>query len=234
MNLAGNDTLMRECLALLDSNDIPLNEAAHGIIEFFFGSDHHVALRDIEDHLRGRGGAVDLDEATRTMRLLVDYGFASERRFPDGRVRYEHLHIGEHHDHFYCLRCGAIIEFASPPIEQMQEEVARSHGFHAFSHRLLIRGLCDSCFKVAAPKGMTLAAVQSGGKFRVIRVERGGHGFGFGHGARKRLADMGVSAGVQGEVLSNHGIGMMVVQIGGARLALGHGQTRKVVVELLN
>ncbi len=233
MGTAAHENLLRECTALLEANEVQLDPVSRDILEFFFSADHHVALRDIEDHVRSRGATLDLEEARRTMQLLVDYGFASERQFPDGRVRYEHLHIGEHHDHLYCLRCGAIIEFSSPQIEQQQLEVARRHGFHSFSHRLLIRGLCERCFGGAGPGEMALAAVQTGGRFRVVRMEQSG-GMGWGFGGGKRLADLGIAPGIEGEVLSNHGIGMMVVQVGGARLALGHGQTRRVVVELLN
>lgn len=52
--------------------------------------------------------------------LLVEYGFALEKEFGDCITRYEHLHPGEHHDHFYCLKCGKIIEFYSPVIEELK------------------------------------------------------------------------------------------------------------------
>jgi Fur family ferric uptake transcriptional regulator len=234
MNAPSHEGILQECFALLEANEVDLDSSARAIVEFFFGADRHVALRDIEDFLRGRGMAVDLEKAQRTMHLLVDYGFASERRFPDGRERYEHLHIGEHHDHLYCLRCGAIIEFTSPELERLQDQLTREHGFHAFSHRLLIRGLCGTCFGGPETREVALAAVQAGGRFRVVRIQEDG-GFGWGHGrCGKRLADLGLVAGTEGEVLSNHGLGLMVLQVAGARLALGQGQTRRVVVELLN
>ncbi len=232
MNEGSHRKLRDECLAVLRANGIDIGGSTAATIEYFFGTDEHVTLHDIEQHLHGNHLPCDVTQVQRTMRLLVDYGFAVERHFAPGHVRYEHLHVGEHHDHLYCLRCGKIIEFCSPALESLQLEMARREQFHAFSHRLVIRGLCSSCFGESATAAMPLGAVQPGGRFRVLRVGRGGRGP-FHGGGRRRFAELGIMSGVEGEVLSNHGP-MIVVQIGGTRLALRHNQTRRVMVELLN
>ena len=49
------------------------------------------------------------------MKLLVEAGLATERRFDDGITRYEIEQ--EHHDHLVCVNCGKIQEFECEEIE---------------------------------------------------------------------------------------------------------------------
>lgn len=229
-----NHTELRDqCLALLRASGVEVDDSSRAVIDFFFEAEGHVSLHDIENHLRETGLPLDLGRIRHTMQLLGDYGFAIDRQFPRGRVLYEHLHLGEHHDHLYCQRCGKIIEFLSDQIEQAQNQVAAEHGFHSFSHKLVIRGLCESCFEGPRTELVPLAAVQSGGQFRVGKVSRGGRGRMFGGGGMRRLSEHGIMVGAEGEVLSNHGT-MVVVQIAGVRLALRQAQTQRILVEILN
>ncbi len=231
-NEFAHDELQRQCLTFLRSNGLTVDPVSRRVIELFLSTDKHMSLHEVEEQLRRDGEGVDVAAVRRTMQMLVDYGFVSEKQFPDGRVRYEHVHLGEHHDHLYCLRCGAIIEFCSPEIEQLQLEVARRYGFHSFAHRMQIHGLCAQCYGMECPAVLPLAMVQPGGRFRVARVGPGGPRRLFG-GGRRRLAEMGLAAGAEGEVLGNQG-NIMVVMMRGSRLALGCGQSQRIMVELLN
>lgn len=224
--------LQKECLELLEASGLEVDHYSRHIIEFFFGAaEQHISLKDIEDHLRKKAHRPNLDQISRTMQILVDYGFAAERQFPDGRPRYEHLHIGEHHDHLYCLRCGTIVEFYSPELERLQDQAAAEHGFHAFTHRLLVRGLCRDCFDSRKDHLLVLSEVQAGGRFKVVRVEEAGKSMGITGG--RKLSELGIVRGATGEVLSNFGA-LIVVQVGGARMVLRQSQTKGVRVELLN
>ncbi len=57
----------------------------------------------------------------RTMRLLMECGFAQERHSADGQARFENVTEAGHHDHLICERCGRIVEFVQPQIEQLPE-----------------------------------------------------------------------------------------------------------------
>ena len=83
----------------------------------------------------------------RTMKLLSESGLAHARNFGDGQTRYEPAFGREHHDHLICTRCGAIIEFENDRIEQLQDVVAKKHGFRVTSHKMELYGLCKGCQK---------------------------------------------------------------------------------------
>jgi ferrous iron transport protein A len=52
-----------------------------------------------------------------------------------------------------------------------------------------------------------------------------------GRGAMQRLADMGLVPGQRIRVLNNSGFGPVTILLKGARIALGYGLARKIIVE---
>jgi Fur family ferric uptake transcriptional regulator len=220
--------ILAECRRCLTVHGVTVDQGVDQILQLFFATDSHVSVDDIERGCRSRGLAVDRSVIEHTMRLLVEYGFATRKQFGDHVARYEHLHPGEHHDHFYCLRCGTIIEFYAPQLEELQATEARIRGFHAFSHRLQIHGLCDRCFGEASETLQPLSAVRRGGAFRIVEIAGREPGR-----CRRRFTDMGLIPDARGEVISNT-MGVVVVNLAGNRLALGRGQAEQVRVELRN
>lgn len=96
---------------------------------------------------RARARHLDVGRATvyRTLDLLCDSGLVQPVDL-DGDARlFEPMQAREHHDHLRCTDCGLILEFESPLIEALQEEVALQRGFTIQSHRHEIFGLCRDC-----------------------------------------------------------------------------------------
>ncbi len=83
----------------------------------------------------------------RTLKLLVDCGIVREVQFTHKQAHYEHTYGDLPHDHMICQHCGRIIEFDAVDVLRLREEVARTRGFRAQSHRFQIRGFCAACLK---------------------------------------------------------------------------------------
>jgi Fe2+ transport system protein FeoA len=64
----------------------------------------------------------------------------------------------------------------------------------------------------------------SGDEVEVIAVRAG-------WGLQRRLADMGLTPGVQVRVINSQRPGPVVIDLRGSRLALGHGVAHKVMVK---
>ena len=65
-----------------------------------------------------------------------------EHDFEEGFKRYEHRLSREPvHAHLVCTETGDILEFRSPEVQQIIDEVAREHGFLPTHHKLVIFGL---------------------------------------------------------------------------------------------
>jgi Fur family ferric uptake transcriptional regulator len=50
-----------------------------------------------------------------------------------------------------CTTCAKIIEFHNEAIEELQETVAREHGFTLSHHRMELYGVCAECQKPTEP-----------------------------------------------------------------------------------
>jgi len=115
------------------------------ILEEFLGVGSHLSTEELYLRLRSKNPRIGYATVHRTLKLFAECGIAEQRHFGDGQARYEASDLDEHHDHLICISCGKIVEFEDSRIEQLQEEVARQHGFSIERHRLELYGCCESC-----------------------------------------------------------------------------------------
>lgn len=120
------------------------------VCDIFCRARGHLSTDDLLALVRKKDPAVGYATVYRTLKLLSESGLAYERQFRDGPTRYELAHTEQHHDHLICVECGRIEEFEDRRIEELQEQVARRHGFVASSHRHELYGVCAGCQKAHA------------------------------------------------------------------------------------
>lgn len=115
------------------------------VLDEFLRDGSHLSTEDLYLRLRKKHPKIGYATVYRTLRLFAECGIAQSRHFGDGQTRYESVDVDAHHDHLICLDCGKIIEFEDPRIEELQEQVATSHGFMIQHHRLELYGHCRDC-----------------------------------------------------------------------------------------
>ena len=116
------------------------------IAEVFLGCDGHVSVDELLRKVREGDDRVSQATVYRTMRLLTDCGLADARQFLEGHTLYEAAEGDSgHHDHLICTECGKIVEFVDQRIEELQDEVAKKHGFTVTTHKMELYGICKEC-----------------------------------------------------------------------------------------
>ena len=92
-----------------------------------------------------------IDRATvyRTISLLKKQGLIDELDLMhlEGEKHYYEAKTSRDHCHIACLRCGAIMEYASSSFERLKAEIARESGFQIRVARLELGGFCPRCRK---------------------------------------------------------------------------------------
>jgi len=183
------------------------------ILDVFLSTESHVTLAELEDLVaRDAGELASRGFLAETMEMFCQFGFANKVVFENQEPRYEHQHLGDHHDHFICTRCGTIQEFVDPELEYLQQRIAARYRFHPLQHKMEVYGLCNGCMGVR-DEVLPLHLAESGERVRVVALE----------GARPmlaRLADLGLSEGVCLEIISNHPFGPVIVALKGSRLVI--------------
>lgn len=221
INKFHND-LKKQFLALMNQLNENCDIVCVKILDYFFEVEQHHSVRSIYEHFQSQNDTVEVDLKTIEMMLktFVKYGIARTLKTDDGKIRYEHLHVNEHHDHLICTKCGRIFELKNLELEQFQEQITLQNKFYPFYHSLQIYGICNECLgkrKTAIP--LTLISIGE-----TVRIEKiiGGQRF------IKRLNDMGLQKGNELKLLNNSGA--LIILIGKTRLAIGRGMAKKIIV----
>ena len=196
------------------------------VLEVFLRTEHHVTARELAALVNANGHSLSDAFVGDTIELMCRYGFAQRNRFNNGEPRYEHRHLGQHHDHMICTKCKEIIEFQNPAIEQLQLQVAANRGFHMLQHKMELYGICSQCLErrdgpIALDRAKT-------GERLIIK------GFSGGAKSRLRLLSMGLRIGDQVEIITNMQQGQLVIAIDYKRLVLGRGLAQKISVSPLS
>ncbi len=218
----GHEEIYHQFKVIFEEEDLDrIDERLH-ILKVFLDLEDHPTAAELTSVLRDRGLHFSEGFVSENLKLFSRFGFASEKNFTDQPPRYEHLHLGSHHDHLVCVRCGKIIEFYNPEIEDLQMKVAREKGFHPLQHRMEIYGFCSDCFQERVPL-MPLTMVSPGEKVRIEALNNG-------RGMTRRLTDMGLNVGAEIHVINKGRPGPFLIAVRGARLGIGHGVAHKIMV----
>ena len=94
--------------ARLKGHGLKRSGVRDAVVEEFFRAGTHVSIDDLLDRVRERIPATGYSTVYRTMRLLVDHGFATTRDFGGAHTLFEPADT-RHHDHIVCTQCGATL-----------------------------------------------------------------------------------------------------------------------------
>ena len=108
------------------------------ILEVFEISAHrHLSAEDLYKELLAAGEDIGLATVYRVLAQFEAAGLLTRHNFEGGHSVFE-LDSGHHHDHMVCVETGDIVEFVNEEIEQLQREMAKSHGYELLDHSLVL------------------------------------------------------------------------------------------------
>ena len=127
------------------------------LFDEIFAQHGHIDAEELLAAMKARSLKISRATVYRNLDLLVECGVVRKHQLGGSRHLYEHVHVGQRHDHLFCRECGRVVEFVSPGIEAMQNEICRAHGFEPNVHSLQITGLCRDCAE-GRPRAAPIAA----------------------------------------------------------------------------
>jgi Fur family ferric uptake transcriptional regulator len=121
------------------------------MVKYIFARHNHFDAEQLIDDMKQAGFSVSRATIYRTLNKLVDAGLL--RRLEIGpRTFFEHDYGYPQHEHLVCQKCGKMIEFLSPAIEDVIRDVSREHNFLVSGHSFVIRGTCAECNRARVTK----------------------------------------------------------------------------------
>ncbi len=209
-------------IKLFKQDKVDFFEDRFKVLEVFLQNEQHLAAEELTSLLDQKGNHLEVEFVRSTLELMCHYGFAQKNQFDNGTVRYEHLHLGQHHDHLICTKCLKIIEFSDNEMEKLQVQIASFHGFHLLQHKLELYGICRDCINERVDLIPLVQAKQ--GERVVIEAISGGTS------GRIRLLTMGLRVGDEIEIITNMNQGQVVIASDYKRFVIGRGISRKIMV----
>lgn len=118
------------------------------ILEVLAESGGHLDATELYDLVRARDRATSLATIYRTLAVLKELGQVEEDPLGQDHSHYEAT-PDEPHYHFTCLKCGKVIEFDTPLVRQIEQELCEREGFGVSHTYLHMSGYCAECRDMA-------------------------------------------------------------------------------------
>ena len=143
--------MMREAQGILHQHlkRVGLKQTAQRdtILRTFLETREHLSTNELYRLVQRKDPRIGFTTVYRTLKLLSECGLASEVAFHDGIARFEHQYNRRSHHHMVCTLCGASVEFFSPEVDRIEQEVGSKYGYETTRHTFQIYGLCEDCRK---------------------------------------------------------------------------------------
>lgn len=97
----------------------------------------HFTADELYRRFRENNSDIGLATIYRVLNQFEAAGLVIKHQFENAQAVYE-LETGEHHDHMVDVESGEVVEFFSPEMEQLQEQLADEHGFELVDHSLVL------------------------------------------------------------------------------------------------
>ncbi len=103
----------------------------------------HLTAREIYDRVRQRLPGIAYATVYNALAYLQEAGLIQVVNVGGGPALYDRC--TDRHDHLICRRCGRVLDYTLPGLEETLDHVARETKFRIERARVLIEGICPEC-----------------------------------------------------------------------------------------
>jgi Fur family ferric uptake transcriptional regulator len=107
-------------------------------------AEKHLDAKELYRRASEKDANISLATVYRNLHLFKEQGLINERHLGQARCFYEMKHLGEH-QHLVCESCGQVIEFKSPLLTKLIDEVQHRNKFSVTKVELYLEGYCHKC-----------------------------------------------------------------------------------------
>jgi Fe2+ or Zn2+ uptake regulation protein len=114
------------------------------VLEVLEASDEHLDAETLYDQAKLIDPNISLATVYRTLTVLKEMDLVEEHRLGEEHSHYESVR-GKPHYHFTCLDCGRVIEFDTPLVHHIEQELSDREGVLVTDAHLHLTGTCAQC-----------------------------------------------------------------------------------------
>ncbi|MCA1443377.1 transcriptional repressor [Ensifer sp. IC4062] len=126
---------IEELEGILRDGGVRVTRQRAAILKILAEAEDHPDASELHRRAKEIDATVSLSTVYRTLSALEQQGVVQRHAFENATARFETADA-PHHDHLIDIDTGAVIEFRSDEIEQLQAEIAAELGYDLVRHRL--------------------------------------------------------------------------------------------------
>lgn len=130
-----NKNRIEELEGVLRDGGVRVTRQRAAILKILATAVDHPDASELHRRAKEIDATVSLSTVYRTLSALEQQGVVQRHAFESATARFETADA-PHHDHLIDIDSGAVIEFRSDKIEQLQAEIAAELGYDLVRHRL--------------------------------------------------------------------------------------------------
>lgn len=139
------ESYLKEALETLKEMGVRITPQRHAILEFMINSTSHPTADEIYKSLEGKFPNMSVATVYNNLRVFREAGLVKELTFGDASSRFDFATTN--HYHIICERCGKIVDFQYPGLDEVEQLASHVTGFKVGHHRMEIYGICPDCIK---------------------------------------------------------------------------------------
>lgn len=121
------------------------------ILDVLDGTAVHLDAEGVYRLAKEHDPNISLATVYRTLAALKELGLIDQRHLSRDDQRGYYEIADRQHYHFTCLRCNRVIEFDTPLMTQLEQEIADEWGVQIVQGRLYLEGYCAVCVDEMQP-----------------------------------------------------------------------------------
>ncbi|KIY21803.1 peroxide-responsive transcriptional repressor PerR [Mesobacillus subterraneus] len=134
---------LKEALDTLKDTGVRITPQRHAILEYLINSMSHPTADEIYKALEGKFPNMSVATVYNNLRVFREVGLVKELTYGDASSRFDF--VTSQHYHVICDRCGKIVDFHYPGLDEVEHLASHVTGFNVGHHRMEIYGICPEC-----------------------------------------------------------------------------------------